>query len=133
MKTMKTISLTHHLPITDPKSLIFRKFTESTATNHRTANLFTPLTIGDLRLPNRVIMAPMTRACAGAIRTPNGLIRQLLDDLAQEEQRQEAAAEDITDAQTTSGVVGHERDAARRLFVLRFVQPGLAGLMDGSG
>jgi hypothetical protein len=25
-----------------------------------------------------------------------------------------------------------ERDTARRLFVLRFVQPGLAGLMDGS-
>jgi VIT1/CCC1 family predicted Fe2+/Mn2+ transporter len=28
--------------------------------------------------------------------------------------------------------VAQEREAARRFFVLRFVQPGLAGLMDGS-
>ena len=31
-----------------------------------------------------------------------------------------------------SGELGVETEAARRLFVLRFVQPGLAGLMDGS-
>src|SRR3989454_10132665 len=69
---------------------------------------------------------------AAAQRTNDAGIRQLLDDLAEEEQRHEAAAEEITDAQTTSGALSHERDAARRLFVLRFVQPGLAGLMDGS-
>jgi len=69
---------------------------------------------------------------AAAQRTNDAGIRQLLDDLAQEEQRHEATAEEITDAQATSGVLSHERDAARRLFVLRFVQPGLAGLMDGS-
>jgi len=69
---------------------------------------------------------------AAAQRSNDAGIRQLLDDLAQEEQRHEAAAEQITDAQTTSGALSHERDAARRLFVLRFVQPGLAGLMDGS-
>src|SRR5271167_3645789 len=75
MKTMKTIFLTHHRPITDPKLLI-SKFTESTATSRRTANLFTPLTIGDLRLPNRVIMSPLTRARAGSTRTPNGLMAE---------------------------------------------------------
>src|SRR6266571_844483 len=69
---------------------------------------------------------------AAAQRTNDAGIRQLLDDLAQEEQRHEAAAEEINDAQTTSGALSHERDAARRLFVLRFIQPGLAGLMDGS-
>ncbi len=69
---------------------------------------------------------------AAAQRTNDASIRQLLDDLAQEEQRHEAAAEEITDAQTISGALSHERDAARRLFVLRFIQPGLAGLMDGS-
>jgi len=72
---MNTIPLTHHFPITDPKSLI-SKLPESTATNHRTANLFTPLTIGDLWLPNRVIMSPLTRARAGATRTPNGLMAE---------------------------------------------------------
>jgi rubrerythrin len=69
---------------------------------------------------------------AAAQRTSDASVRQLLDDLAQEEERHEAAAEEITDAQAASGALGHERDAARRLFVLRFVQPGLAGLMDGS-
>jgi rubrerythrin len=69
---------------------------------------------------------------AAAQRTSDAGIRQLLDDLAQEEQRHEATAEEITDAQATSGALSHEHDAARRLFILRFVQPGLAGLMDGS-
>jgi len=69
---------------------------------------------------------------AAAQRTSDAGIRQLFGDLAQEEQRHEARAEEITDAQATSGALIHERDVARRLFVLRFVQPGLAGLMDGS-
>ena len=75
MKTMITISPAHPLPITDPK-LPISKLPESTATNHRTANLFTPLTIGDLRLPNRIIMSPLTRARAGTTRTPNGLMAE---------------------------------------------------------
>jgi erythrin-vacuolar iron transport family protein len=69
---------------------------------------------------------------AAAQRTNDAGIRQLLDDLAQEEQRHETTAEEINDAQAKSGALSHERAAARRLFVLRFVQPGLAGLMDGS-
>src|SRR6185295_13026626 len=38
--------------------------------------LLTPLTVGDLELPNRVIMAPLTRARAGITRTPNGLMAE---------------------------------------------------------
>ncbi|MDD5350121.1 MAG: alkene reductase [Chthoniobacteraceae bacterium] len=40
--------------------------------NHPT--LFDPIQIGDLRLPNRIIMAPLTRARAGKERTPNALM-----------------------------------------------------------
>ena len=69
---------------------------------------------------------------AAAQRTNDAGIRQLLDDLAHEEQRHEAAAEEITETQTRSGALTQERDAGRRLLVLRFIQPGLAGLMDGS-
>jgi len=69
---------------------------------------------------------------AAAQRTTDAGIRQLLGDLAQEEQRHEKTAEEITDAQDQSGAINQEREVARRLFVLRFVQPGLAGLMDGS-
>ena len=67
-----------------------------------------------------------------AHRTADAGIRQLLGDLAQEEQQHEATAEKITAAQAAAGDLTRESDAARRLFVLRFVQPGLAGLMDGS-
>jgi len=69
---------------------------------------------------------------AAARRTTDAAIRQLVNDLAQEEQRHENKAGEITDAQAASGELEQERDSARRFFVLRFVQPGLAGLMDGS-
>ena len=69
---------------------------------------------------------------AAALRSNDAAVRQLLGDLAHEEQRHEAAAESINKEQEAAGEVDIEQAAARRLFVLRFVQPGLAGLMDGS-
>lgn len=69
---------------------------------------------------------------AAALKTNDASIRQLLGDLAQEEQAHERAAEEINSEQLASGELKQEHETARRLFVLRFVQPGLAGLMDGS-
>jgi rubrerythrin len=65
-----------------------------------------------------------------ASRTQDASIRQLLNDLAQAERAHEQKAEalDTLDA----GTRGEEDVASRRLFVLQIVQPGLAGLMDGS-
>jgi 2,4-dienoyl-CoA reductase-like NADH-dependent reductase (Old Yellow Enzyme family) len=37
-------------------------------------SLFDPLKAGDLLLPNRILMAPLTRSRAGASRTPNALM-----------------------------------------------------------
>lgn len=39
------------------------------------STLFQPVTLGDLRLPNRIVMAPLTRARAVEDRTPNSLMR----------------------------------------------------------
>ena len=36
--------------------------------------LFEPLTAGALRLPNRIVMAPLTRRRAGESRVPNALM-----------------------------------------------------------
>ncbi len=69
---------------------------------------------------------------SAAQRTTDAGIRQLLGDLAQEEQRHENTAETIKTEQDAAGAAHEEHAMARRLFVLRFVQPGLAGLMDGS-
>jgi erythrin-vacuolar iron transport family protein len=59
-------------------------------------------------------------------------IRKLLDDLAQEERSHEERAEKL-ELEKLGGRARELEDLARRrLFVLQIVQPGLAGLMDGS-
>ena len=40
------------------------------------ANLFDPIQLGDLTLPNRIIMAPLTRARSGPQRIPNALMAE---------------------------------------------------------
>ena len=37
-------------------------------------NLFSPLTLGELELPNRVIMAPLTRTRSGAAGIPGPMV-----------------------------------------------------------
>ena len=59
-------------------------------------------------------------------------VRQLLDDLAAEEGRHYDKAEEMNEEQKSSGEREKENDSQKRKFVLQIVQPGLAGLMDGS-
>lgn len=59
-------------------------------------------------------------------------IRKLLGDLAEVEREHSATAESLEEEHLPTDV-RHEEDATnRRLFVMQVVQPGLAGLMDGS-
>lgn len=44
--------------------------------------LVSPLQLGDLRLPNRIIMAPLTRSRAGENRIPNDLMREYYEQRA---------------------------------------------------
>ncbi len=67
-----------------------------------------------------------------AAKTQDAGIRQLLDDLAQEERIHETRAEELGKDKLSQDVKEREDEANRRLFVLQIVQPGLAGLMDGS-
>jgi len=67
-----------------------------------------------------------------AARTEDASIRQLLDDLAQEERAHEDRAHELREEELRPEVKEDEDRARRRLFVLQIVQPGLAGLMDGS-
>jgi hypothetical protein len=39
-------------------------------------SLFDPLKLGDLTLPNRIVMAPLTRQRSGAARTPDGMVAE---------------------------------------------------------
>jgi rubrerythrin len=58
-------------------------------------------------------------------------VRKLLGDLAEVERRHYATAESLQET-ITPVHQKREEDTQRRLFVLQIVQPGLAGLMDGS-
>jgi erythrin-vacuolar iron transport family protein len=59
-------------------------------------------------------------------------IRQLLGDLAEEERKHARLAEGLESAQHSSGAMEEEAATQKRLFLLQVIQPGLAGLMDGS-
>jgi len=65
---------------------------------------------------------------AAAHRATDAGIRQLLGDLAEEERKHSHLAEALVRAPEPQ----EEAAARKRLFVLQVVQPGLAGLMDGS-
>jgi rubrerythrin len=67
-----------------------------------------------------------------ARRTQDASIRQLLDDLINEEREHEERAQELNKEKLPAQVKQDEELAQRRLFVLQIVQPGLAGLMDGS-
>jgi len=70
-----------------------------------------------------------TRAAA---RTQDAETRKLLGDLAAAEARHETAAGELTSAHLDGAAKAEEDRAAHRQFILTWVQPGLAGLMDGS-
>jgi rubrerythrin len=67
-----------------------------------------------------------------ARQTKDASLRQLFDDLAAEERRHESKAESLVDEHLTPQVREEEEKTQRKLFLLQIVQPGLAGLMDGS-
>ena len=59
-------------------------------------------------------------------------VRRLLGDLAEAEKGHEHLATRLTDEILSPDVRAAEDKTRRRMFVLQYVQPGLAGLMDGS-
>lgn len=69
------------------------------------------------------------RAAEGA---RDASVRQLLVDLAEAEAGHETLAHKLSQEILTKTARAQEDETARRMFVLQYVQPGLAGLMDGS-
>jgi erythrin-vacuolar iron transport family protein len=67
-----------------------------------------------------------------AARSEDVTIRQLLGDLADAEVEHEHRADELRSENLPENVRRREDAHVRQSFVLRFIQPGLAGLMDGS-
>src|ERR1700690_2925053 len=64
--------------------------------------------------------------------TSDAAIRELLNMLADEERKHTRAAGEYEEKHLTEKAKEMEEQSHNRLFMLQFVQPGLAGLMDGS-
>jgi rubrerythrin len=92
-----------------------------------------PLSLDTVR-ENAELMEAESKRFYGraARRSTDAAIRQLLGDLAAEESRHEAKAEQLEEKYLPPDVREKEHVAERRLFLLQVIQPGLAGLMDGS-
>jgi erythrin-vacuolar iron transport family protein len=58
--------------------------------------------------------------------------RELLNKLADEERKHSATAGDLAEKHLTEPAREQEAESQRKLVLLQIVQPGLAGLMDGS-
>jgi rubrerythrin len=84
---------------------------------------------GEARAMERAAQDFYTRAAA---RTQDAATRRLLGDLAAAEAGHEARADGLEAEHLPDAARQAENRAERRQFILTWVQPGLAGLMDGS-
>ena len=95
--------------------------------------LNTPLRLEQIREQVSAMEAETRRFYRqAAARSQDASIRQLLDDLADAETAHVERAAELEKTELKPEVREDEDRAKRRLFVLQIVQPGLAGLMDGS-
>jgi rubrerythrin len=67
-----------------------------------------------------------------ASRTTDVSTRELLNKLADEERKHKQTAGELEEKHLTTSAKASEAESHRKLFLLQVIQPGLAGLMDGS-
>jgi rubrerythrin len=67
-----------------------------------------------------------------ATRTSDASTRELLYQLAEEERKHTQTAGELEEKHLTANAKAMEDESHRKLFLLQVIQPGLAGLMDGS-
>ena len=95
--------------------------------------LVRPLGIQNVRKQAEVMELETRRFYERAIsQVTDASIRQLLGNLAEVERQHYAKAESLKEDQVATGAHDEEEKAGRRMFMLQIIQPGLAGLMDGS-
>jgi len=95
--------------------------------------LLRPLRLKEVREQAEIMELETQRFYESAAKQTTDInVRKLLGDLALEESKHVEAAEAISDRVFTDSAEHVEKEAHHRLFLLQIVQPGLAGLMDGS-
>jgi len=95
--------------------------------------LVRPLGINAVRKQVEIMEAETLRFYQRALeKTADASTRALLGDLAEVERQHFKFAETLKQEQAASGARAEEDRSNRRMFMLQVIQPGLAGLMDGS-
>ena len=115
-----------HIPLIRPQDV--KGFVE-----RRPVWLIRPLGIDVVRKQAEIMELETRRFYEQAMgRVTDASTRKLLGDLAEAERKHSALAESLELKHLTPETRAQEEAAQRRLFLLQIVQPGLAGLMDGS-
>lgn len=92
-----------------------------------------PLGVNVARRQARVMEMEAARFYGKAVsRVTDVSTRELLNKLEDEERKHSATAGDLEEKHLTANARAQEDESHRKLFLLQIVQPGLAGLMDGS-
>ncbi len=100
---------------------------------HKPVWLVRPLGIDTVRKQAEIMELETRRFYEHAMeQVSDASIRKLLGDLAEVERKHSALAESLEAKHLTPEARKEEDASRRRLFVLQIIQPGLAGLMDGS-
>jgi erythrin-vacuolar iron transport family protein len=95
--------------------------------------LVRPLGVNAARRQAEVMELEAQRFYHRAIaRTMDASTRELLNKLADEERKHTQTAGNLEEKHLTQSAKMQEDESHRKLFLLQIVQPGLAGLMDGS-
>jgi rubrerythrin len=95
--------------------------------------LVRPLGVNVARRQAREMEMEAARFYAKAVtRVADASIRELLNKLADEERKHQNTAGDLEQKHLTTDAREAEDKSREKLFLLQVVQPGLAGLMDGS-
>src|SRR2546430_8323197 len=95
--------------------------------------LVRPLGVKVARRQAELMELEASRFYARAASRTTGLsTRELLNKLADEERKHERAASELEEKHLHPSAKAQEDESHRKLFLLQVVQPGLAGLMDGS-
>ncbi len=95
--------------------------------------LVRPLGINTVRKQVEIMELETRRFYERAVgRISDAATRELLNNLAETERQHYAKAESLEEEHLTQTVRAEEEKSHRRIFVLQVIQPGLAGLMDGS-
>lgn len=100
---------------------------------HKPIWLATPLRLEAVREQAELIEFETRRFYENALeRISDTAIRKMLGDLAEAEREHQSLTERLTEMHLDKKTLDSEEETAKRFFVLQYVQPGLAGLMDGS-